>query len=82
MEEWDRAREAAEALVAEHVAKAAMKPDVNVLMKPEEDHPFILSTKSQEELTRRYRWQAFGALLLFLAGGVALGVTLTARFGG
>ena len=82
MDEWDRARKAAEALVEVHVAKAAMKPDVDVLMNPEEDHPFILSTKSQEELTKRYRWQAVGGLLVFLASGVALGVSLTARFGG
>ncbi len=81
-DEWEQARKAAEAVVEEQVAKAAMKPDVDVLMKPEEDHPFILSTKSQEELTRVYRWKAFGGLLLFLAGVVSLGVTLTARFGG
>ena len=81
MDEWERARRAAEALVADHVAKAAMKPDVDVVMKSEEDHPFILSTKSQDELTKRYRWQAFGGLLVFLVGVTALGVTLTARFG-
>ena len=80
MDEWERAREAAEALVDEHVAKAAMKPDVDVLMKPEEDHPCILSTKSQDALTRIYRWKALGGLLLFISGVVALGVTLTARF--
>jgi len=82
VDEWDRARKAAEALVEEQLAKVAMKPDVDVLMKSEEDHPFILSTKSQEDLTRRYRWQALGGLLLFLVGGAALGVSLTARFGG
>ena len=82
IEEWDRAREAAEALVEDHVAKAAMKPDVDVLMKSEEDHPFILSTKSQEQLTKAYRWKATGGLVLFLVGVGALGVTMTARFGG
>lgn len=80
MDEWDRARKAAEALVEDHVAKAAMKPDVDVLMKSEEDHPFILSTKSQDELTKVYRWKAIGGLILFVVGVVALGVTLTARF--
>ena len=81
MEEWDHARREAEAIVEDHVAKAAMKPDVDVLMKSEEDHPFILSTKSQDELTQVYRWKATGGLILFVAGFVALGVTLTARFG-
>ena len=34
--------------VADHVAKPVMNPDADVLMKSEEDHPFILSTKSQD----------------------------------
>ena len=58
MEEWDHAHREAEAIVEDHVAKAAMKPDVDVLMKSEEDHPFIPSTKSQDELTQVYRWKA------------------------
>jgi len=82
MDEWEQARKAAEALVEEHVATAAMKAEVSVLMKSEEDHPFILSTKSQDELTAAYRWKAIGGLALFLIAGVALAVTLTARFGG
>ena len=36
-DEWEKAREAAQALVEERVTEAAMKPDVDVLMKPEED---------------------------------------------
>jgi len=81
-DEWERAREAAEALVEEHVAKAAAQPEVSLLVKPEDDHPFILSTKSQEELAKSYRWRALGGLLVFLVGAVVLGVSLTARFGG
>ena len=79
-DEWESAREAAQALVEEQVAEAAMKQDVDILMKPEEDHPFILSTKNQDELTKVYRWRALGGLLLFLAGLAAVGVTLTSRF--
>jgi hypothetical protein len=82
MEEWEAARRAAEALVEEHVAKAAEKPDVDILMKPTDGHPFVLATKSQEELTKAYRWKAFGGLVLFLVGLVGLGVSMTARFGG
>ena len=80
-DEWEKAREAAQALVEEQVTESAMKPNVDVLMKPEEDHPFILSTKSQTELTKVYRWKALGGLVLFLAGLAAVGVTLNARFG-
>ena len=80
-DEWEKAREAAQALVEEQVTEAAMKPDVDVLMKPEKDHPFIIPTKSQDELTKRYRWKALGGLVLFLAGLAAVGVTLTSRFG-
>ncbi len=81
-DEKEQARKAAEAQVEQDVAKAAMKPEVSVLMKSEEDHPFILSTKSQDELTAAYRWKAIGGLALFPIAGVALAVTLTARFGG
>jgi E3 Ubiquitin ligase len=81
-DEWEQARKAAEQLVEEHVAKAAAKPEVSVLMKPEEDHPFILSSKSQSELTTAYRWKAIAGLVLFLAAGAALGVAVTARLGG
>ena len=72
-DEWESARKAAQALVEKQVTEAAMKP--------EEDHPFILSTKSQDELTKVYRWKAVGGLALFLVGLAAVGVTLTARFG-
>jgi LemA protein len=41
-----------------------------------------LSTKSQDELTAAYRSKAIGGLALFLIAGVALAVTLTARFAG
>ena len=80
-DEWESARQAAQALAEEQVAEAAMKPDVDILMKPEEDHPFILSTKSQDELAKAYRWKALGGLVLFLAGLAAVGVTLTSRLG-
>jgi hypothetical protein len=80
-DEWEKAREAAQVLVEEQVTEAAMKPDIDILMKPEEDHPFILSTKSQSELTKVYRWKALGGLVVFLAGLAAVGVTLNARFG-
>ncbi len=80
-DEWEKAREAAQALVEKQVTEAALKPDIDILMKPEEDHPFILSTKNQDELTKVYRWRAVGGLLLFLAGLAAVGVTLTSRFG-
>ena len=80
-DEWEKARGAAQARVEEQVTEAAMKPDIDILMKPEEDHPFILSTKSQSELTKVYRWKALGGLVVFLAGLAAVGVTLNARFG-
>jgi hypothetical protein len=80
-DEWETARKAADALVEKQVTEAATKPDVDVLMKPEDDHPFILSTKSQGELTKAYRWKAVGGLAVFLVGLATLGVTPTARFG-
>jgi hypothetical protein len=80
MDEWERAREAAETPIDEHTATTAMNPDVDVLMKPEMTHPFTLSTESLGEPARVYLWKALVGLFLFIDGVVALGVTLTARF--
>jgi hypothetical protein len=82
VDEWEAARAAAEALVEEHVAKAAAQPEVDILMKPEDDHPFILSTKSQDELVRAYRWKASAGLVLFIIGTVGLGLLLTTGYEG
>lgn len=82
MEEWERARKAAEAVVEQKAAEAAEEPEANLLLKPPDGEPFILSVKSQDELTKQYRLRSMGFLVLFIAGVVAVGVLLTARFGG
>jgi hypothetical protein len=79
MGEWERARAAAAAVVEQKAAEAADEAEVNLLLKPPDGQPFILSVKSQDELAKSYRWRATGFLVLFLVGVVAVGVLLTGR---
>jgi hypothetical protein len=82
LQEWERAREEAERVVEQKVAESALDPDVDLLLKPPDGRPFILSPKSQEELTRHYRVRSLLGLAIFLLCGAVLGVAMTARFGG
>lgn len=82
MEEWERARAAAEAAVEEQVAREAGEPDVHLLLKPPDGRPFVLSVKEEEELTGAYRVRSVAFLILFLVGVVGTGLLLTGRFAG
>jgi len=74
--EWDAARRMALAKVREeHVRRAVETPDLNILAKPRDGRPFILSGVPQAALIRRYRWQS-GACIVLAA--IASGVLLTA----
>lgn len=67
LEEWEVARrEAIKSVRAEHV-KRSVQPDLNILNKPKGQRPYILSTKTEQELTRAWRWSGLAGLL---AGGV------------
>ena len=65
--EWEAARRVAlEQVRADHVERS-LDPDLHVLSKPPNRRPFILSTLTQERMTRRYRTWAtlsLGAALL------------------
>ena len=81
MQEWERARKAAEAAVEEKAAREATEAQADLLLRPPDGRPFILSTKGQEALARSYRLRSVGWLVLFLAGVVGTGVLLTGRWG-
>ena len=82
MEEWEAAREAAERVMTRRVAEAAAEPAVNLLLKPRDGRPYILSPKSQEELAKHFRGRSVLFLLLFVVCGGLLGAVLTARLAG
>ncbi|TJY56748.1 hypothetical protein E4T66_19510 [Sinimarinibacterium sp. CAU 1509] len=73
LQEWEAVRRAAlDQIQAAHL-EHALDPDLHVLSRPPDRRPFLLSTLTQEQLTRRWRISAITALL----GSIALGATGT-----
>lgn len=73
--EWSEARRMARAEVLESERQRIVHPGVNVIGKPPDHRPFVLSAISQDELVRRFRRRAglcltgffvFGAIAAFL----------------
>ncbi|HEX6930440.1 MAG TPA: EF-hand domain-containing protein [Gammaproteobacteria bacterium] len=82
MKEWEKARTAAEALVAARIREAALDPGVHLMSRPPDGRPFILSVLPETELTRRFRRIAVGGLLLFFASGAGAVFAITTRLAG
>jgi hypothetical protein len=77
--EWEAARAAAKAEVGKELEARALTPGVNLMKRPRDGRPFLLSTIPQESLVARCRWQARAALLpLALAAWLVFEI-LTAR---
>lgn len=80
VKEWEAARRMARARVeAEHIQLAVDTLDLNILARPRDRRPFILSGVSQASQIRRFWLQAGACLTLSGAGGVTLLYALTAR---
>lgn len=79
MTEWEQARQAAEAVVAERVREHALDPGVHLMLRPPDGRPFILSVLPETALTRRFRMFALAGLILFFAGGAASVFAITVR---
>ena len=72
LEEWDAARQAAEAAVDTRLRESQQAAPVNVMADPAVSRrPFIISVESQREMARRLRLLAGGSLAGFLACGTA-----------
>lgn len=82
LEEWERARAAAEEEVSLRVRKLALDPGIHLMLRPPNGRPFILSVLPETELTKRFRRFAVAGLVLFFATGAAsvfaIGVRLAA----
>lgn len=70
-EEWQRLRESARAEAQRRQIGRKLMPARHQLRKPRESHPFILSNQGEDELARRFYWQATGGALLCLVGALA-----------
>ncbi len=71
--EWEDARRVAEREAAREYDEQLASQYLHTIRRPaERGRPFLLATLPQSKLARRYRWQAAGGLLLFLAAGGVL----------
>jgi len=84
MQEWETARQAAEAEVREEQLQRALKPGVNVFCMPPKHHDnlFLLSAVPQAQLVSRYRKGAIVCVVLFLVTGAVAAWLVGARYTG
>ncbi|TXH03839.1 MAG: hypothetical protein E6R07_10535 [Nevskiaceae bacterium] len=80
-QEWETARRAAITEVRSQQTERALNPDLHVMAKPPDRRPFILSTLTQETMTRRFRlWGLLCLLGALLLGGGFLHLIQSGRF--
>lgn len=79
LQEWEVARREAIAQVRAEQVERSIQPDLHVLSAPRDRRPFILSTKTERELTRGMRWAGMAAIAAGLVLGMAVAVALLAR---
>lgn len=80
--EWEKARRAAHDDVALRIREHALEPGVQIMSRPTDGRPFILSVLPQTELTRRFRRFAAAGLLLFFISGAATAFSIGVRVAG
>lgn len=77
--EWEVARRAAiDEVRAEHVERS-IQPDLHVLRESRDGRPFILSTKTERQLTRGMRWSGIAGIVVATLIGAAVSFLLVAR---
>ncbi|WP_137887862.1 GIDE domain-containing protein [Pseudomonas sp. 2FE] len=78
--EWNRVRLAAQLEAEDRHRQMSVQPAQNHLARPREAQPFILSSHGEDDLARRFYWQAAAAAVLCLLGALAtawlLGITV------
>lgn len=79
LDEWEVARRAAIAEVRAQQVERSVQPDLHILNKPRDRRPFILSTKTEHQLTRGLRWGGAAGVAAGLSLGAAVAFVLIAR---
>ncbi len=80
-EEWEQVRRTAWQEVLQAQARRARGPAHNIMTRPDDRRPYLLSVLPQGLLVRRYRIMAAVALVLFLGSGGVATWLLSVRFG-
>jgi len=73
MQEWMLARQAAKREAAKRMAAERAQPDINYLVKPQDERLFLISNLPQSNLERRYWFWTLAHLAIFFGalGGIA-----------
>ncbi|MBF7728467.1 GIDE domain-containing protein [Pseudomonas sp. N040] len=79
--EWQQVRQAAGIAATRRQRQASLAPAQHQLLKPGEAQPFILSSRAEDDLVRRFRWQAAAGAVGCLAGALATAWLLNSHFG-
>ena len=78
-QEWEAARQAARTQVLAQEQQAMQRPPVNVLSKPADGRRFIISTRRETQVVKRFQRWAAGGLLVFVIAGAIAGYMVTTR---
>ncbi|HVC28816.1 MAG TPA: GIDE domain-containing protein [Gammaproteobacteria bacterium] len=78
-QEWETAREAAREQILLQEQQAAQRPPVDVLSQPKDGRRFMISTRQEARVVRRFQLWAAACLLLFVIGGGVAGFIITTR---
>ncbi|HEX6551033.1 MAG TPA: GIDE domain-containing protein [Gammaproteobacteria bacterium] len=81
-QEWEAAREEARKEILAQEREAMSRPPINVLSRPPDGRPFILSTAPQKKLETRLRLYIAASLLAFFVAGAVSARLLTVRLAG
>jgi hypothetical protein len=71
MNEWNRARDAAQIQAATSAVQPEITPEAGSISCPPDHRPFILSSQPTEELVRQLKLSGYGKLALFIGFSLA-----------
>jgi E3 Ubiquitin ligase len=78
-QEWEAVRQAARQQVLMQEQQAAQRPPVDVLAQPRDGRRFLISTRQETRVIRRFQLWAAACLLVFVIGSGIAGYMITTR---
>ena len=79
LNEWEVARREAATQVRSEQVQRSVHPDLHVLSQPKDRRPYILSTRSEAQLTSSLRWTGLACIALGVLGGAGTTLALISR---
>lgn len=80
LDEWEAVRSAALAEVRNRHVHQAVTPDLNVLSRPPDGRPYLLSTRTEAQLIGDKQWNGWSLVTLALVSFVLVATLLELRF--